>query len=409
MGFIYQGMPYTWSSRGPTIDGSFGISICAPGGAITSMPNCVLRNTQLMNGTSMAAPHVAGAIAVIVSGLEVQKLAYSPYQVKRALENTAQFIADADPFAQGNGLLQVEKAYDYLCANHEVPEVNIRFHITCGRDAFSSVPHDKKGIYLRASYFNTVHEFNVRVDPTFLRCIDVSPDLKNQFDLKTVLVCDASYVSHPRHLHFSYQQRSFSIKIDTKDLPPGVHNTQIKGFDSKDVRRGPVFRIPVTIIQPEEVKPPNTTFTYQNVLFKPNRIVRHFYLVPNNCTMVTVRATLANQGTGRFVFHGMQIVPDRSCRSLDFNKTFQLTGTAFSRVAFKVRGGFILELVVAKYWADAGEVLLNYEVDFLGMKPDQPSVTMHAGNGIHMIEVTTQQGETVAPEITLQHAVQVLR
>lgn len=400
--FLRLGVPYTWSSRGPTIDGSAGISVCAPGGAITSVPNCTLRNSQLMNGTSMASPHVAGAVGVILSGLAQRNLPYSPYSVRRALENTALCLDGVEVFAQGSGLLQVDKAFDHLVNYHSQQERDVRFHVTCGGS-------NNKGIYIRGKYHNNVYEYSVSVEPAFRDTDNIPAHVKINFCLHITLVCKGTFVSCPQHLDLSNSARVFSVKVDTKDLPYGVHRTQIEAYDVSNVEKGPLFKIPITVIQPEELKSPKYSLMFDNVLFKPNTIKRHFYVVPAEATCGVIHLRTNDNSMARFVLHCMQIVPKQSCKCIDFNKHLVLTPNSTISCNFQIRGGLVLEVVIAKYWADLGEISVNYSLCFYGAKPNQPSITMHAANGIHSVEVSSLRGEDIQPNVVLKNAVQILR
>lgn len=65
-----------------------------------------------------------------------------------------------------------------------------------------------------------------------------------------------------------------------------VNIFSVRAYDVTNVGKGPVFQIPVTVVQPMTL--PKTVLlpdlTYTNVLFKPNTIQRHFILVPEDAT-----------------------------------------------------------------------------------------------------------------------------
>ena len=70
----------------------------------------------------------------------------------------------------------------------------------------------------------------------------------------------------------------------------------------------------------------------------------------------------------------------------------------------------MLEVVVAKYWANLGEVTLDYSVEFHGVKPERPVITMHGAEGILSLELRSGlRREKISPAITLKNAVQILR
>ncbi|WP_010477694.1 S8 family peptidase [Thermococcus zilligii] len=112
----------SFSSRGPRMDGLLDPDVIAPGEMIfSSLPlwNTVRNKNPsayygIWDGTSMATPHVSGAVALMISYAKQHNLPYNPIMIKRALEMSAVPVPEATPVDQGFGLIQVDGAIAVL-------------------------------------------------------------------------------------------------------------------------------------------------------------------------------------------------------------------------------------------------------------------------------------------------------
>jgi len=114
VGATHRYWPHTYgvsffSSRGPTGDGRLKPDLVAPGEKIrATVPG---REWGDLDGTSMAAPHVSGAAAMLMA--RYSELVGQPRQIKDILTRSATDLGRERTF-QGNGMLDVLRAFQSI-------------------------------------------------------------------------------------------------------------------------------------------------------------------------------------------------------------------------------------------------------------------------------------------------------
>jgi len=153
---------HPFSSRGPAEDGAFKPNIVAPGAAISSTPlwqnGAPVGGTYtlppgyaMMNGTSMASPQATGAAALLISAGKAQHrgMFWRPTQLRMAMNSTARFIPGYTANEQGNGLIDVGKAWSLLRNNLEPVNITSRVEVHTLLSDFLADPGHGPGIYDR--------------------------------------------------------------------------------------------------------------------------------------------------------------------------------------------------------------------------------------------------------------------
>ncbi|QQP38425.1 Uncharacterized protein FKW44_018993, partial [Caligus rogercresseyi] len=366
----------------PTL-GRAGARLWTETGAYVFVRPCTLKCTQLMNGTSMASPNACGASASILSGLK---------QKGRALANTASFIEGHCPYAQGNGLIQVEKVFEHVVEHNQNEERDVRFSVSCNSGA--------KGIHLRDVNANKASEYTVKITPILLDQENQPADRKIKFNLKLAFLCDALWVKCPKHLDLMYDGRHIVLHVDPTGLPPGPHSAYVKAYNTQRIDQGCLFEIPLTVIRTEPLKDfPRPCIELKDVAFKPGFIKRHFLSVPEHATWAVINVYSAEKAvSGKLFFTHVRVMENQ--------KVVTLSETGDFSTGISVKGGFTLEVCLAKFWSNLGSINVSYSITFYGVKCDSKDIMMHGGEGIHRFQISSELHDE---EIKLKNTVQVVR
>ena len=163
-----------FSSQGPREDGGFKPQAIAPGSAVSSTPEwqaggpvpgtyTLPPGYSMFNGTSMASPQGTGVGALLLSAAKANNIGVKTAQLRKALLSTARYI-DPSRFsaqAQGNGLLDVVKAWDILKTGPEAVDINATVPVNTVLSGFLATPgvgtgiYDREGVTAGQSYSRT--------------------------------------------------------------------------------------------------------------------------------------------------------------------------------------------------------------------------------------------------------------
>lgn len=118
-----------FSSNGPREDGMQKPDIVAPGAAFASYP-AHLGGYAVLQGTSMSAPYVAGALALLKQASLKDRVPFDYETAREALIQTAKPLDGYTRSQQGAGLIDVPAAFEYLKKNfiNEMKEVNVKVY-----------------------------------------------------------------------------------------------------------------------------------------------------------------------------------------------------------------------------------------------------------------------------------------
>ncbi|GER51008.1 tripeptidyl-peptidase [Striga asiatica] len=373
-----EGLQYTWSSRGPTADGDLGVCISAAGGAMAPVPTWTLQHRRFMNGTSMSSPCASGGVALLLSAMKAEGVPVSPYSVREALENTSVPVGSSpeDKLSAGQGLMQVDKAYDYIQKLRDVPSVWYQIKI---KQSGKSSP-TSRGIYLReADLCKKSTEWVVKVEPNFHEDASNLDQLVRFEECVKLHSTGEPVVRAPEYLLLTHNGQNFNIIVDSTTLTSGLHYFEVYALDCKAPWRGPLFRIPVTIAKPQPVvnRPPFIQF--QGMPFVPGHIERKFVEVPIGTTWVEVTLKSSGFSTARkFLVHFAQISPLQ--RPIKWETAATFSSPSSKSYSFEVKGGLTMELAVAQYWSSGvgshDTTIVDFEIAFHGISVNKEEIVL---------------------------------
>jgi subtilisin family serine protease len=199
--------------------------ILAPGIAYSSVPRWET-GSEDKSGTSMAAPHVAGAVALLLSGFKQEKRGWAAGQIRQAILASGRGIEATGGADQGAGLLDLVAA-DRIA--RRLPAM--------------AVVRVKAGGVPGGAVLDLVAPGSA-ADSTVVLTVE------GTLGGPIRLVSSAAWLTAPASVQLTPPSTSFAVSVNRATVPgPGLVAASLTAW-ATDTAIGPLFRVPVTLVKP---------------------------------------------------------------------------------------------------------------------------------------------------------------
>jgi tripeptidyl-peptidase-2 len=185
----------------------------------------------------------------VLSAAKAQKLDASPARLRAALMRGAQPLPAEELVTSGSGLINAAGGWAKLQALQGVPAFGGFYDLEVNRGTFTS---KGRGLLLREAITEARQRVAVKITPAWAE--SVGPATRFAFESDVVLKPSEPWITAPDFVHLTNGARTVSLLVDAPPVPAGalgsVHVARVDALLAAKPELGPVFSIPVTLVQP---------------------------------------------------------------------------------------------------------------------------------------------------------------
>ncbi|PAW69064.1 MAG: hypothetical protein B9S34_00015 [Opitutia bacterium Tous-C1TDCM] len=397
-----------FTSRGPTKDGDVGVDLMAPGAAFASTSAEGLRGAEMMNGTSMASPSAVGVAALVLSAAKQQKLDASPARLRAALILGASPLPQEDELTRGSGLINAPGGWAKLQALQGQPAFGAYYDLEVDGGTFTA---KGRGLLLRESIENPRRRFTARVIPYWPE--SVPPAARFAFESDVVLKPSVPWITAPDFVHVANGPRTLSLIVDVPPVPAGqLGSLYVARVDARLAGKpelGPVFSIPVTVIQPAPASAFKDHKLETAVDLKPAQTKRLFVAAPDGATRlrITVQHRAPDALVRRFVVQALAFAAQTHIAAFETDQNLTLEPGEERTFDLRIRPGAVAEIALAMLFSAVGDATLATKLEWIGPGLGSAPVVMPANTPWTSVDLDPFADRDVKVEAKLDRAVHV--